>query len=233
MPTKKILAIGPHPDDLEFGAGAILIKEVKHGHRVEMFVLSRGEAATNGPPKVRQAEAEKAAELIDAKLVFGDFGGDCHIAYSIDSVLKVAREIRRFKPSIVLVNSPEENQHPDHVESARIVRAACRLARYGGIKELNDVKPHVIDILYFYPATLNAVTRPDIVIDVSQEVTRWQKVMAAHQSQLKTKKYIDLVLARAKVLGLSINAQYALGLYASDSIILDTPSSARGSARNF
>lgn len=230
---KTILAIGPHPDDIEFTIGGILVKEVAHGSVIELLVMSRGESSTNGTPRQRQQEATAAAKLIGARLTWGDFGGDSHIVYSSENVIAMARHIRTVHPDVVLANSPDENQHPDHVQAAAIVRAAVRLARYGGVPELKQLKPHAVDAVYFYPATLNTQRQPDILIDISKYAPKWRKVLAAHKSQLKTRNYIDLVIARARVLGLSINAQYAQGLYLNDPLVLDVPSSASGSARNF
>jgi len=233
MPTKKILAVGPHPDDIEFSVGGILVKEIKNGNKVEMFVMSQGEASTNGTPVQRRDEATDAAKIIGATILFGDFGGDSHIVYSIENVMTMAREIRRFRPNVILVNSPDANQHPDHVQASQIVSAAARLARYGGVEELKDLKPHAIDVLYFYPATLNVGRLPDIIIDITDHSTQWQKAMSAHKSQLKTRKYVDLVVARARVLGLSINADYAQGLYHSDPVVLNLPTDITDSTRNF
>ena len=41
-----ILAIGAHPDDIEFGCAHLLIKEVKKGNQVKILVLTKGEAGT-------------------------------------------------------------------------------------------------------------------------------------------------------------------------------------------
>ena len=60
----KILAIGPHPDDVEFGCSALLIKEVKKGNKIKILVLSRGEAGTKGTPEIR----EQAYAWIDSVL---------------------------------------------------------------------------------------------------------------------------------------------------------------------
>jgi len=38
----KILAIGVHPDDIEFGMGATLAKHVKSGHEVSIIILTDG-----------------------------------------------------------------------------------------------------------------------------------------------------------------------------------------------
>ena len=44
----NILAIGPHPDDIEFGCGGALIKYAKKGHNVYLLVLTKGGIRGNG-----------------------------------------------------------------------------------------------------------------------------------------------------------------------------------------
>ena len=73
----NILAIGPHPDDVEFGCAPILIKEVRQGNHVRMLILSRGEAGSAGTPELREQESRSAARLIGATIDFLDLGGDC------------------------------------------------------------------------------------------------------------------------------------------------------------
>ncbi len=72
----NILAIGPHPDDIEFGCSPILIKEARSGNQVRMLMLSRGEAGTAGTPEGREEESRSAARLMGASIDFLDFGGD-------------------------------------------------------------------------------------------------------------------------------------------------------------
>ncbi len=68
----NILAIGPHPDDIEFGCGGALIKYAERGHNVYLFVLTKGGIRGNG--QVRKKEQEAAAEFMKAKQVFwGNF----------------------------------------------------------------------------------------------------------------------------------------------------------------
>ena len=110
----KILAIGPHPDDLEFGCAPILMKEVRLGNQVHLLVLSRGEAGSAGTPEGREEESRQAAKLMGVTVEFLDFGGDCHLEYSPQNAFRIAAEIRKFKPQIVLAPHPQENQHPDH-----------------------------------------------------------------------------------------------------------------------
>ena len=40
----RILAIGAHPDDIEFGCGGVLLAEAARGNKISLYVCSRGEA---------------------------------------------------------------------------------------------------------------------------------------------------------------------------------------------
>ncbi|MFN2509733.1 MAG: PIG-L family deacetylase, partial [Chthoniobacterales bacterium] len=50
MTGLRILAIGAHPDDIEFGCGGILLGEAARGSEIFLCVCSRGESSSNGTP---------------------------------------------------------------------------------------------------------------------------------------------------------------------------------------
>jgi N-acetylglucosamine malate deacetylase 1 len=227
----KILAIGAHPDDVEFGCSAILIKEIKRGNMARVIVLSRGEAGSSGTPEVREAEAREAARVMGASIEFWNFGGDCRIEESIESRFKIAAEIRTFRPEIVLAPETEENQHPDHAAAGKMARDACRLARYGGL--MPDLPVHRVTGLYFYTITRHVAWSPDVVIDVSDVAGEWETVMRCHETQIRAKSYLDLQLSAARVLGLSIGVEYAIGLRANDPVRVEFLSDLKWPARSF
>ena len=229
----NILVFGPHPDDIEFGCAPVLIKEVERGGRVKMLVLSRGEAGTSGTPDGREQEARSAAKLIGAEIDFLDFGGDCHIEYRPENSMRLATEIRKERPDIVLAPNPAENQHPDHIAAGRLVRDACRLARYGGLTELRSLPIHKIGSLLFYNITAHLGRAPDIVIDVSDVAAKWEASMRCHSSQIASKSYLDLQMAAARALGLVIGAGLAIGLFTNDPIRVSDLSAVARSAREF
>jgi bacillithiol biosynthesis deacetylase BshB1 len=233
----KIFAVGPHPDDIEFGCAPILIQEVRNGNQVRIAVLSKGEAASRGTPEVRVQEAYAAARVMGAEIRFLDHlldrAGDCHLRHSPENAFVLAQEIRRFQPRIVLAPHPDENQHPDHAAAARIVRDAARLARYGGLKELEGLAPHAIGNLYFYSITQTSLSNPDIVIDTSSIESEWDAAMACHQSQMQTKAYLNLVHTRARALGASIGVSTAVGLWVNDPVRLNSLSELTLSSRNY
>src|ERR1700734_3231635 len=63
-----LLVFGAHPDDIEFGCGAIVASEARAGRRVHLVICSKGEAGTHGSPDQRVAEAQAAAKLLGASL---------------------------------------------------------------------------------------------------------------------------------------------------------------------
>jgi len=227
----NILAIGAHPDDIEFGCAAILIKEIKKRNQVRMIVLSRGEAGSSGTPQQREQESRDAARLVGASIDFWDFGGDCHLQYSPKNSLKIAAEIRRFQPEIVLAPDTGENQHPDHSIAGKLTRDACRLARYGGL--LRELPVHRVTALYFYTITQHIGRMPDVVIDISDVAADWEAAMRVHETQIKSKNYLDLQMTAARVLGLSIGVDYAIGLWVNDPVRVDALSDLKLSSRNF
>jgi len=232
---QTILVVGAHPDDIEFGCGAILLKEAAAGARVHFVLCSRGEAGTNGSPDQREVECRTAAELVGASIEFLDCGGDSKIESTRENALKLAEAIRRHKPEVVLAPSLVENQHPDHCAVGRSVRDAARLARYAGVEELTSNEVHAIESLYFYAITPGAEPQgaTAFVVDVSEQIDSWRGVMACHASQMRTRRYLELQVSRARTLGMQAGVEYAQALWASDALFLDSLNSAPRGVRLF
>ena len=152
----SLLAFGAHPDDIEFGCGGVIAKETRGGRKAHFVICSRGEAGTHGTQVQRVAEAKKSAALLGATIEFIELDGDAHLEVRVAHAIKLAGILRRVRPGIVLAPSLVENQHPDHAKLGQLVRDAARLARYGGLKELQRVRPHAIEQLFFYAVTPEA-----------------------------------------------------------------------------
>ena len=229
----NIVAIGAHPDDIEFGCAPILIKEIKKGNKVHLLVLSRGEAGSSGTPEGREKESRQAARLLGASIDFLDFGGDCRIEYTPANGFRIAAEIRKVQPAVVLAPHPAENQHPDHSAAGKLSRDACRFERYGGLDALKPAPAHHVGNLYFYNITQHVGFRPDVIVDISDVVAEWEAVMNCHHSQITHKSYIDLQKTAARLLGLTIGTEYAAGLYVDEPLRLAHISDVVLSSRNF
>jgi LmbE family N-acetylglucosaminyl deacetylase len=231
----SLLAFGAHPDDIEFGAGGIVARETRAGRRVHFVVGSRGEAGTNGTPAQRVREAKAAAKVLGATIEFIALDGDARLELKAAHARKLAAVIRRVKPDIVLAPTTEPNQHPDHWRLGQLVRDAMRLARYGGLRELKSRPPHAAGQLFFYalsPGSVPVNIQP-VIIDITDVTGIWTKSMEAHASQMKTRNYVDLQLARARVLGLDAGVGYAQALFPNDPLLFDSLASLSRGVRRF
>lgn len=117
-----ILAFGAHPDDIEFGCGAILAKMAAEGKKIVMVDLTLGDKSTNGSPEKRAKEGENAAGLIGAKRVYLDFF-DCEIIDTYEGRVKLVKVIREHKPRLVIASMWKgEQNHPDHISCEKMER---------------------------------------------------------------------------------------------------------------
>jgi LmbE family N-acetylglucosaminyl deacetylase len=236
-PPPLLLAFGAHPDDIEFGCGGVIANESRAGRPINFVVCSRGEAASNGDPELRTTEAENGARILGATLEFIELGGDARMARTVVNAVAIAGILRRHRPGIVLAPTPTENQHPDHAVLGHLVRDAARLARYGGLQELRDLPPHAIDQLLFYPVTVEGEPRDvaPVLVDVSanESLARWTDAMNAHASQATARGYVELQITRAAVNGLRAGCGYAIALYPSDPILVDSLAHLGRGARRF
>lgn len=221
----RILAIGAHPDDVEFGCGGVLLAEAARGNKIHVYVCSRGESGSNGRASEREAETKSAATLLGATLKFLDLGGDSHIAATVENTLAIARCIRAVRPEILLAPTAGRDQHPDHTAVGRLCINALRLARYGGIKELRDVPSHAVSQFFAYAVTPAAEPSREsaaVHVDITPYFTRWVQLMECHKTQLRTRDYIELQTARARLLGVQAGVEYAQALFMTDHLLVKT-----------
>jgi len=107
-----------------------------------------------------------------------------------------------------------------------LVRDASRLARYGGLRELKKQPAHAIDQLFFYAVSPDAEPRHErpVLINLATPtiVATWTAAMEAHASQMRTRNYVELQLARSRVHGLNAGVEYAQPLWPNDPLVFDS-----------
>ena len=145
--------------------------------------------------------------------------------------------VRRLRPGVVLAPSLVDNQHPDHPRLGRLVRDAARLARYGGLASLRALPAHAIGPLFYYAVSQEAEPAGviPVLIDVSDPkvVRAWTAAMKAHASQLRTRDYVELQLARARAQGLRAGVRYAQALFPNDPLVFGSLAPLARAARRF
>src|SRR5271168_1402233 len=100
--TATLLAFGAHPDDIEFGCGAVIAKETRAARKAHLVICSKGESATHGTPARRMREAKESAGILGSTVEFIQLDGDAHLESRVAHAITLAGIIRRIKPDIVL-----------------------------------------------------------------------------------------------------------------------------------
>jgi LmbE family N-acetylglucosaminyl deacetylase len=157
---------------------------------------------------------------------FVTLDGDAHLEIRSTHAISLAGIIRRIRPGLVLAPSLVQNQHPDHWRLGTLVRDATRLARYGGLSELGQLPSHTIDQLFFYAFDSESEPRDTtpVLYDVSAPavIAAWTAAMDAHVSQVRSRRYVEYQLARARMHGLRAGVEYAIPLFPNDPIRVDS-----------
>jgi LmbE family N-acetylglucosaminyl deacetylase len=189
----RALAVGAHPDDVEFGAGGVLAAWALRGTEVSLIVVTDGSKGSWDPDEdrdalvaTRQAEARAAAEALGAARVL--FLGEVDGELEPDRRLKaeIARWIRRLRPDVVLTHDPWQRYqlHPDHRATGWIVADAVVAARDPLFfpEQLGDgLAAHRPGALLLWSAD-----EPDHWEDVSDGLDRKVAALLCHTSQGQT-----------------------------------------------
>ncbi len=122
LDIKRILAIGAHPDDVEIGCGATLMKHAANGDEVHILTLTNGEQG--GQVNTRYKESMKAAEYLNAKLYMKDLR-DTYITDGPETIKVIEDVIINVKPDIIYTHSINDN-HQDHRNTYLATMVAAR-----------------------------------------------------------------------------------------------------------
>src|SRR5882762_1939999 len=115
-PTElDVVAVAPHPDDVEILCGGTLAKLVKQGYRVGIFDLTSGEPTPRGSLEIRQQESEEARRILGVPVRVNVQLPNRVLMDGPENRFKLATEFRRYRPSIVIVAAGKTPAaSPDH-----------------------------------------------------------------------------------------------------------------------
>lgn len=197
------LAIGAHPDDVEFGCGALLAKWAADGCMVHHLVCTDGSKGTWDPnaDTVALAARRQIEQRDAAQRLAGEQAGEVRFLDHIDGELRsdldvrgeVALVIRQLRPAVVLGHDPWKRYrlHPDHRHAGLLAVEGIVAARDPHFfpEHLADhgVGHHRPDALLLWEAD-----EPDHVENVSGSVDTKLAALEAHVSQFEsTMKAVD------------------------------------------
>jgi LmbE family N-acetylglucosaminyl deacetylase len=185
----RILLLGAHPDDAEYHAGGLLTRYRKElDATVKLISLTDGaaghhERSSEELRELRQEESANAGKVIGAEYVNWDLP-DAHLEPSIENRDRVIREIRAFRPDLLLTHRSCD-YHPDHRAVGQLTQDASYLVTVP--KVLPEVPPLFDDPVILYMPDLftrPSPLRPDLVLDVGEQLDSIVDMLACHRTQV-------------------------------------------------
>ena len=222
---ERALAIGAHPDDIEFGAGGTLAKWAAEGTEVTMLVVTDGSKGTwdeNLAPTrlvmMRKDEQLAAAKVLGAAHVTHLDLVDGELVYSMGLRAEMCRQVRLAEPDVVLTHDPWQRYqlHPDH-----------RVAGLAAVDGVVAARDHL-----FFPEQGLGAHRPDAILlwsadepdhweDIGRQLSTKVEALLCHSSQatttmggadrdeLRRQAFVDRVTAWAAESGAAVGLRAA------------------------
>jgi len=194
----QVLAVGAHPDDVELGCGATLLRHVARGDAVTILVMTAGQRGRVDGMN-RQVEQEEAAARLGVDLRWGGFA-DGSIPDGPEAITVIDDAIAATGAEVLYTHAMHDT-HQDHRATAIASLAAGRRL------------PTVLQ--YETPSTQNF--EPTIYVDVAETLDAKLETLRAHLSQVLREGPVDLeaTAAQARFRGSQGRIRYAEGFEAA------------------
>lgn len=190
MDYERYLFLGPHPDDIEIGAGATAARLAAAGKQVTFLICTDGRYGLEHAPagttpealiEIRKAEAIASAKMLGVEDV--RFLGLCDGGfYDPDAMLEgVARVIGQTRAQVIFAPDPDVKSecHVDHRRVGECARRLAYLAPYARIMSHYGAEAAPVDALAYY-----MTARPNRYVKTQGLLARQcEAVFRCHKSQ--------------------------------------------------
>lgn len=193
-PQLDIVAIAPHPDDLEILCGGTLAKLVKQGYRVGMFDLTSGEPTPRGSLEIRAREAEAARAALGVPVRINVGLPNRELTDSPANRYALATQLRRHRPQIVIgAAGRTPAASPDHFQGQLLIEAS---RFYSQLTKWDDrfagTPPHRITHFAYCPFPFDAEVRHwpgSFVVDISDTFEQKMESIRCYESQFDGERW--------------------------------------------
>ena len=197
IPESALIVVA-HPDDIEFSCAGTLARWARAGTRLCYVLCTSGEVGIAEPgmtkakaTEIREAEQRAAAEIVGAQEVIFLREPDGMLVPTLELRKKLVREIRRFRPEVVVSGDPtivwageDYINHPDHRAAATATLDATFPAagQPNLFEELEQegLKAHKPRKVY-----VTGWTQDELYVNITDTIDIKVASLRAHKSQMR------------------------------------------------
>jgi LmbE family N-acetylglucosaminyl deacetylase len=190
---QSAMAIFAHPDDAEFTVAGTIAGWARAGCEVTLVAITSGNAGTHDRgfnretlARMREEEERAAARVLGVKNVVFLRHDDCALQPTLEVRRELVREIRRFRPEVVICGDPQawffnDNyiNHPDHRAAGVAALEAVFPAAEMELLWPAEGAPHKVQAVY-----VSSTHAPNTWIDITDTIDTKIEALKAHASQL-------------------------------------------------
>jgi len=226
MPDKVAIAIGAHPDDIEFYMAGTLLLLKQAGFHTHYLNLAAGDCGSSihdsvQTRAVRRREARTASSILGAEY-HSSLTQDLQIFYNAKLLRRVTSVLREVKPTIILTHSPQDYME-DHMTTNRLAVTAAFARGMRNFKSapLRPIIEREVTIYHAMPHGLRDGLRRRVVPGAFVNTTSVHKLklqaLAAHSSQqtwLKASQGLNSYLQMMQEMSLQVGRMSKVFQYA-------------------
>lgn len=195
---ESAMAIVAHPDDIEFSCAGTTARWARAGARIAYLLCTSGDVGIAEPSmtraratEIREAESRAAAEIAGVRDVIFLREPDGMLEATIALRKRIVREIRRFRPEVIITGDPtvvfssaDYINHPDHRAAAQAALDATfpaagqpNLFEELAAEGLTAFKPRKVYI--------TAWDKGDTYVSIDETIDVKVAALRAHKSQMR------------------------------------------------
>lgn len=195
---ESAMAIVAHPDDIEFSCSGTMARWAQAGTRISYVLCTSGDVGIDEPGmtreraiEIREAEQLEAARIAGASEVIFLREPDGMLQPTLELRKKLVKEIRRFRPEVVVCGDPtivwagnDYINHPDH----RAAATAALDATFPAAGQPNLFEELAQDGLTAHKPRKVYVTSwedADLYVNIEETIDIKIAALRAHKSQMK------------------------------------------------
>jgi LmbE family N-acetylglucosaminyl deacetylase len=191
-PVTRVLAVMAHPDDADVRCGGTFARWADEGKEITYVVVTSGNRGGDGTRSetelaaIRESEQRAAAAVLGIREVVFLEHEDGYLTPSMDLRRDITREIRRFRPEVVVTHYPLRHfswgNHPDHhavgeATASAVYPTARNPMAFPDLLEAGFEPWEVTWLLAIDP------DQPDYFVDIAASLDRKIEAIACHASQ--------------------------------------------------